>query len=94
MTPDHFQTVALAWLGAISVVGGAAFALVVKNWTTISDAIVAIAQLRARLNMHDVKAGIDTVTPTTPPVTQAVPPPPPKAPDFPQSPFTPTNPKP
>lgn len=52
MTPAEFQTVALGWLGAISVVGAAVVGLIVRNWTTISNAIVAIAQLRGRIDQH------------------------------------------
>lgn len=69
MTPDHFQTLALAWLGAISVVGTALVALVVRNWSLISDAIVAIVQLRARINSHDKVAGINTNLIPPPPTT-------------------------
>lgn len=73
MTPEHFQTVALAWLGVISVVGTAAVALVARNWTAISNAIVALAVLRDRINIHDDRAGIDTATPTTLPGTKSEP---------------------
>ena len=60
MTSGTFQIVALGWLGAVSVVGAAAGRLVVKNWGAISTVIVAIAELRERINEHDAHAGIDT----------------------------------
>lgn len=69
MTPDHFQTLALAWLGSISVVGTAIALLLAKNWGAISNAIVAISQLRERVNAHDEAAGIDTKQ-VQPPVTK------------------------
>lgn len=60
MTPEQFQEVALGWLGVISVVGAAVGTLVAKNWSKVANAIVAIAQLRARINAHDDIAGRDT----------------------------------
>lgn len=60
MTPDQFQTVALAWLAAISAVATGAAVIIAKNWTAIGNAIEAIHQLRARLNSHDETLKVDT----------------------------------
>lgn len=53
MTPDQFQSVALSWIGALTVVITAATAAVVRNWKSLDQAAEVIAELRRRIEKHE-----------------------------------------
>lgn len=61
MTPEQFQTLALAWLATVGTVAGVAIPLYFKIKADIETN-------KARIDKHDEIAKVDTTPPQQPPV--------------------------
>lgn len=77
LTPDEFQAIALGWLAAVTLVGGALLTAVLKFWPQIVELKAKIDALHTRqddqANRQDVQAAnianvALAVQPQTPPV--------------------------
>jgi hypothetical protein len=78
MTPDHFQTVAIAWFLAVTGVLAWAGKWVLTNKDNIVRVIQAVREIRQRVDEHDDAAGLNparkgyTDLPGTKPVTPPI----------------------